>query len=216
MALTAISEVSTEEMCRELYQDVKKLMQSNSSYIKKKAIIAATRIIKNIPDTIEDFMEVIDKLIHEHSHSIQLATLTLMYEIAITDKSTVKELRKYTSNLKKTLKNLLHSGYAPEYDISGIKDPFLQAKILQVMCVLGIDSEEVSDEINDILAEIATNTEGTRNTAHAILYECVRTIMSIQSSQQGSSSLRVLGINILGKFLVNKENNIRFVALKSL
>ena len=80
------------------------------------------------------------------------------------------------------------------------------------MCALGTDSAEVSDEIGDILAEIATNTEGTRNTAHAILYECVRTIMNIESS----SGLRVLGINILGRFLVNKENNIRFVALKTL
>ncbi len=81
------------------------------------------------------------------------------------------------------------------------------------MCVLGEGSSEVSDEISDILAEIATaNTENTRNTVHAILYECVRTIMTIESN----SCLWVLGINILGKFLVNKENNIWFVALKTL
>lgn len=70
LGLNAIAEVSTEDMCRELYQEVKKLMRNNSSYIKKKAIIAATRIVKNIPDTIEDFMEEIDILINEHSHSI--------------------------------------------------------------------------------------------------------------------------------------------------
>ena len=33
---------------------------------------------------------------------------------------------------------------------------------------------------------------------------------------ESSQGLRVLGINILGRFLVNKENNIRFIALKSL
>ena len=70
----------------------------------------------------------------------------------------------------------------------------------------------MSEEVSDILAEIATNTEGSRNTAHAILYEAVRTIMTIESN----NALRVLGINILGRFLVNKENNIRFVALKTL
>jgi AP-1 complex subunit gamma-1 len=33
---------------------------------------------------------------------------------------------------------------------------------------------------------------------------------------EASSGLRVLGINILGRFLMNKENNVRFVALQSL
>ncbi len=105
-------------------------MRSTSSYIKKKAILAAVRIIHNIPDTIEDFLEEVDILIHEHSHSIQLATLTLVYEIAKADPEAISHMRKYAGNLKKTLKNLLHSGYAPEYDIAGIKDPFLQGKIL--------------------------------------------------------------------------------------
>jgi AP-1 complex subunit gamma-1 len=33
---------------------------------------------------------------------------------------------------------------------------------------------------------------------------------------EASAGLRVLGINILGRFLMNKENNVRFVALQSL
>ncbi len=45
-----------------------------------------------------------------------------------------------------------------------------------------------------------------------MLAECVRTIMQIEAS----SGLRVLGINILGKFLQNKENNVRYVALQQL
>lgn len=34
LGLTAIAEVSTAEMCRELYPEVKKLMKSNSPYIR--------------------------------------------------------------------------------------------------------------------------------------------------------------------------------------
>ena len=34
LALTSIAEVSTEEMCRELYTEVKKLMKSSTTYIK--------------------------------------------------------------------------------------------------------------------------------------------------------------------------------------
>jgi len=34
LGLTAIAEVSTAEMCRELYPEVKKLMKSSSPYIR--------------------------------------------------------------------------------------------------------------------------------------------------------------------------------------
>ena len=66
--------------------------------------------------------------------------------------------------------------------------------------------------MSDILAQIATNTESTKNPGNSVLSECVRTIMGIEASQ----GLRVLGINILGRFLMNRENNVRFVALQQL
>jgi len=40
-------------------------------------------------------MEEIEILINEHSHSIQLATLTLVYEMLKVDPSTIKQMRKY-------------------------------------------------------------------------------------------------------------------------
>ena len=54
-----------------------------------------------------------------------MATVTLMVEILRVDESYVKAFRKYVSTLVRTLKNLLMSGYAPEYEIGGVKDPFL-------------------------------------------------------------------------------------------
>lgn len=48
--------------------------------------------------------------------------------------------------------------------------------------------------------------ESTKNTGNSILYECVLTIMSIEAE----SGLRVLGINILGRFLQSRDNNIRY------
>jgi AP-1 complex subunit gamma-1 len=59
-----------------------------------------------------------------------MATVTLMCEILRVDESYVKSFRKYVATLVRTLKNLLMSGYAPEYEIGGVKDPFLQVKIL--------------------------------------------------------------------------------------
>jgi AP-1 complex subunit gamma-1 len=159
LGLTAIAEISTEHMCRELYPEVKRLMKSTSSYIKQKAILAAIRTIKNIPDTIEDFLEIIDQIIYDKSQAVIMATVTLMVEILRVDESYAKAFRKYVSTLVRTLKNLLMSGYDPQYEIGGVKDPFLQVKILQLLKKLGEKNSEASDEMSDILAQIATNTE---------------------------------------------------------
>ena len=53
-------------------------------------------------------------------------------------------------------------------------------KILRLFRILGHKSEAASDHMNDILAQVATNTEGIRNVGNAILYECVQTIMGIE------------------------------------
>lgn len=76
----------------------------------------------------------------------------------------------------------------------------------------GKGSPEASDQMADILAQVATNTESNRNAGNSILYECVQTIMGIEST----AGLRVLAVNILGRFLANRDNNIRYVALNTL
>lgn len=57
--------------------------------------------------------------------------------------------------------------------------------------------------------QVATNTEGNKNAGNAILYECVQSIMGIEAI----GGLRVLAINILGRFLANRDNNIRYVGV---
>jgi hypothetical protein len=52
---------------------------------------------------------------------------------------------------------------------------------------LGRNDNEASDTMNDILAQVATNTENSKNVGNAILYETVLTIMDIKSE----SGLRV-------------------------
>jgi hypothetical protein len=59
--------------------------------------------------------------------------------------------------------------------------------------------------MHGFLFQVATKIESNKNAGNAILYECVETIMGIEAT----NGLRVLAINILGRFLSNRDNNIR-------
>ena len=59
--------------------------------------------------------------------------------------------------------------------------------MLRLLRVLGRNDLDTSETMNDILAQISTNTDNTKNVGNAILYEAVLTIMDIKSE----SGLRV-------------------------
>ena len=176
------------------------------------------RICRKVPDLQEHFVEKAKLLLSDRNHGVLLCGLTLVTSMCEEDEveggeqGIVETFRPLTAGLVRTLKGLASSGYAPEHDVNGITDPFLQVKILRLLRTLGRGDPRTSEQINDILAQVATNTDSAKNVGNSILYESVLTILDIEAD----SGLRVLGVNILGKFLTNKDNNIRYVALNTL
>ena len=58
-----------------------------------------------------------------------------------------------TSTLVRVLKTLVVSGYAPEHDVNGVTDPFLQIRLLRFLRLLGRGDAEASDIMSDVLAQ---------------------------------------------------------------
>jgi AP-1 complex subunit gamma-1 len=114
--------------------------------------------------------------------------------------------------LVKILRKLLSAGYAPDYDVGGVTDPFLQARILGLLRQLGRGNEGASEAMGAALAQVASGGADSgavplRNAGNAVLYEAVCTIMAVEAE----SGLRVLAVNILGKFLGAKDPNMKCV-----
>lgn len=225
LALCAIGNLATADMSRDLAPEVDKHLKSNLSYLRKKACLAMGRCLAKCPDMVEDFIDRIVSLLKDKSHGVLMPVMQLMTQVLMIDYRNAEEegedpfetdcrqaFLRLVPTLVKMLRNLLGSGYSPDHDISGISDPNLQVQILTMLRLLGSNNEEASEQMNDVLAQVATNTETSKNAGNAILYECVQTIMGIESED----GLRVLAVNILGRFLLNRDNNIRYVALNTL
>jgi AP-1 complex subunit gamma-1 len=212
MALNAIGEICTADMCRELSGEVGKLMRSIDPYIKRKAAIAAIKIIRKCPEFIESFIKPLNSYFEDKNNGVILAGLSLMAQMYKIEPSSITNFLKHSSFIIKYLKLLLQISYSPEYDVNGVTDPFLQVKILEVLSYMGKENQEKSDEMGDILALVATSTDSNRNVGNAILYELVKTINNVESS----SALKSVGSNILGKFLSSRDNNYKYIALNTL
>uniref|UniRef100_A0A8D3BJU6 AP-1 complex subunit gamma n=1 Tax=Scophthalmus maximus TaxID=52904 RepID=A0A8D3BJU6_SCOMX len=216
LALCTLGCMGSSEMCRDLAGEVEKLLKTSNSYLRKKAALCAVHVIRKVPELMEMFLPATKNLLSEKNHGkckwfirIEFAgSQEMCFSCVIAD----FVLFPLVPQLVRILKNLIMSGYSPEHDVSGISDPFLQVRILRLLRILGKSDDDSSEAMNDILAQVATNTETSKNVGNAILYETVLTIMDIKSE----SGLRVLAINILGRFLLNNDKNIRYVALTSL
>ncbi|KAJ3197812.1 clathrin associated protein complex large subunit [Entophlyctis luteolus] len=212
LALTTLGNIASPEISRDLCGDVEKMLGSTNSYVRKKAALCAIRIVKKVPDLAENFVERSRSMLLERAESSLLTGISLAIEVCKAAPELVSEFKEQVPVLVKHLKNLVTTGFNAEFEVSGVPDPFLQAKILSFLRILGTHDPRASEIMNDILAQVATTTDSSKNVGNSVLYEVVRTIMSIEAEQ----AVKVVAINILAKFLESPDSNARYIALTTL
>ncbi|QOU20073.1 hypothetical protein BRETT_004721 [Brettanomyces bruxellensis] len=222
LALCTLGNIASPELAKDLYADVDRMLDNDPNhssnistpYLRKKATIVAAKLIDKDPDLSELFIGRIPMLLREKSHGVLLGALHLVRETFIHDPTSREILRKQAPVILSHLRFLVSTGYSPEYDVRSVPDPFLYCSLLQTLrCLLDKDDNNPNLEaLNDLLAQVCARLENSKGPGYAVLYEAVQTIFAINSD----SSLKVLGINILSKFLSLKDNNTRYVALNTL
>ena len=213
LALNAIGDVCTPDMCRELGMEVANLIQSTGdSNVKKRAACAAVVIIKNCPEMIDSYIDKIPTLLEDRTHSVCLSGIYLVIEMINKKPTIIEKIKKYHSMFVKYEKSLLSVSYSPEFDVNGITDPFLQAKILEIMQYTAKDDKDLIDELADLFVSVQSITESSRQTGYALQYEIIKTINNLNAS----SGMKSLSNNILGKFLSSNDYNLKYIALNTL
>ncbi|OAO12119.1 adaptor protein complex 1, subunit gamma 1 [Blastocystis sp. ATCC 50177/Nand II] len=193
LALTAAANVCSEAMARDIFTD---------------ACLCMVRVLSKVPELTEDMIKSLPTLLGDEDHGVLISATSLTYYILKKNPAYIPKFRKLVPRLIKKMKVIISSGFKSEYNVGGVPDPFLQVEMLKLLCLLATHDTESSDALGDLLAFIATKTDSSCMAGNAVLYETVKTIMSIEAA----SGQRVLGANILGKFLLHSDSNIRYMA----
>jgi len=156
-ALIAIAEFCKPDMCRDMCSEVLKLMNDSNPFIKKRVALTLLKIAKVCPDLIDTFSGKLDTYFTEKNNGVLICGLELIIFIFNAVPKIIKKYRKYLNNMFKFIKELISVSYYPEYEVNGIIDPFLQAKIIEVFKLFGKDKNNACEEISDVLANVIKN-----------------------------------------------------------
>lgn len=216
LALSALANGASAEVCRSLLPEVEQLLACSNPFIRKKAALAAGKCVRRLGAEIAPrFVSSLPLLVSDRSHGVLLGSCALLFSILEAKPDLRTECRQQLLQpFIKALRTCSSASYAQsaEYDIAGIVDPLLQSRLLRAVASLAEGDAAASAALTDVLAHVATNTDGSKNAGNCVLFECVRAIVSLDTDQ----GLRVLGLNILGRFLSSREQNLKYVALETL
>jgi len=90
---------------------------------------------------IPDIVAYIPVLVQDASHGVIMNTMKLMLEIIKLDPENAKTFSRHTEEILRILKNLSMSKFSPDYDRSGVIDPFLQQRIIKLIRKIAVHSD---------------------------------------------------------------------------
>ncbi|KAL8452302.1 hypothetical protein Emag_002421 [Eimeria magna] len=198
LALSALANGASAEVCRSLLPEVEQLLACSNPFIRKKAALAAGKCVRRLGGEIAPrFVPALPMLASDRSHGVLLGACALLFAVLEARPNLRAECRQHLLQpFVKALRACSSASYSQsaEYDIAGIVDPLLQSRLLRAVASLAEGDAPSSAALTDVLAHVATNTDGSKN----------------------AGSLRVLGLNVLGRFLSSREQNLKYVALETL
>lgn len=219
LALTVLADLASADMARDLLPEIEKLLESSNAYLRRKAALASVRAVRKLPsDETPNILASVPRLFEARKAGAPVAGTALVMSLARQSPANIAQLRATTfPAMLGVLKELLlapnRTNSGSSNVVSGVRNPFMQIKVLEAIRKVGQGApREAIDSVSDVLAQVAANTDSSKIIGTAVLYECVRTIVSLNTDP----SLYTLAVGILGRFLSHKDPNVRHIALQEL
>lgn len=217
LALNVLGDIASEEMVRDLLPYIERHLLSPNPYIRKKASLAAVRAVRKLSqEETANILRGAPVVFDLRSSAVHISATALVNALCKQSRTNVTILQPVVVPIILNLlrDHLLLPNNRGGAVVGSVRNPFLQVKLLYTLRIVlepGA-SVELLESASDILAQVLANTNNAKIAGCAVLYECVRTIMSLSVDK----SLRTLSATILGNFLGHREPTVRYIALQEL
>ncbi|KAF9285659.1 hypothetical protein BGZ68_003664 [Mortierella alpina] len=221
LALHAIANIGGREMAESLASDVHRLLVSpnSKSFVKKKAALTMLRLFRKHPDVIPapDWAERITNIIDDYDLGVCLSVTSLI--TALAQQYPEAFLMAIPKAIMRLHKVIVERDFSADYVYYKIPIPWLQVKLLRLLQYFPpTEDPNMSEMLHNVLQTIINNSQETpRNVQHnnaqnAILFEAINLAIHLDCE----SDIVRQATNILARFILSKETNVRYLGLETM
>lgn len=196
-AMSGLSCFVSNEIGRELFNDVHRLLSSTKPYLRKKAILLMYKILTVFPDTLGEVIPKLEEKLEDPDQGVQSSVINVVCELA----------RKNPNDfihLEGTLFKLMENS----------SNNWMLIKIIKLFGSLTPLEPRIGEKIIQPLENLAHSTS-----AMSVLYETISTIMAILASpgckltKTRASAYRQLCVQKLRIFIEDTDQNLKYLGL---
>ncbi|KAF9975906.1 hypothetical protein BGZ73_000253 [Actinomortierella ambigua] len=221
LALHAIANIGGREMAESLASDVHRLLVSpnSKSFVKKKAALTMLRLFRKHPDVIPapDWAERITNIIDDYDLGVCLSVTSLI--TALAQQYPEAFMMAVPKAIIRLHKIIVERDFSADYVYYKVPIPWLQIKLLRLLQYFPpTEDENLAEMLHNVLQTIINNSQETpknvqhNNAQNAILFEAINLAIHLDYE----SDIVRQATNILARFILSKETNVRYLGLETM
>ncbi|GAA97979.1 uncharacterized protein L969DRAFT_84535 [Mixia osmundae IAM 14324] len=221
LALQAIANVGGKEMAESLAEDVHRLLISPTSqpFVKKKAALTLLRLYRKYPEVIlaSTWALRIVSIMDDEDLGVAVSATSLVMTLAQDNLEAFAIC--YQKAVGRLHKIVIQKDYSSDYLYYKVPIPWLQVKLLRLLQYYPpTDDPNLQASIQAVLQTIIDDSQETpknvqhNNAQNAVLFEAINLAIHLDSESSIVNDASVL----LGKFILSKETNVRYLGLDTM
>ncbi|KAK3008025.1 hypothetical protein RJ639_013437, partial [Escallonia herrerae] len=208
-ALNAVCRLINEETIPAVLPQVVELLEHPKEAVRKKAVMALHRFYQRSSSSVSHLVSNFRKRLCDSDPGVMGATLCPLFDLITIDVNSYKDL---VVSFVSILKQVAERRLPKSYDYHQMPAPFIQIKLLKILCLLGNGDKQSSEHMYTVVGDIMRKCDLTSNIGNAILYESICCVSSIHPNPM----LIDAAADAISKFLKSDSHNLKYMGIDAL